>query len=168
MAEPIDWEWYHRKSFMNRLGATLKPSKVKPADYAAIYFVGGHGVLWNFPDNAELQALGRKIYEQGGIVSSVCHGAVGLLNITLSDGTPLIKGKKVTGFSNEEEKLAELDKYVPFLTEDALVKRGAVYKKADKPWVPFAVADGRVITGQNPASGGAVADLVLATLQNAA
>jgi putative intracellular protease/amidase len=168
IAEPIDWEWYHRKSFMNRLGTTLKPSEVKAGDYAAIYFVGGHGVLWDFPNNPELQALSRKIYEQGGIVSSVCHGAVGLLNITLSDGTPLIKGKKVTGFSNEEEKLAELDKYVPFLTEDELVKRGAVYKKADKPWAPFAVADGRVITGQNPASGGAVADLLLATLQKAA
>jgi putative intracellular protease/amidase len=166
MAEPIDWEWYHNKAFMNRLGATLKPSEVKPGDYAAIYFVGGHGVLWDFPGNAELQALSRKIYEQGGVVSSVCHGAVGLLNITLSDGTPLIKGKKVTGFSNEEERLAELDKHVPFLTEEELIKRGATYKKADKPWASFAVADGRVITGQNPASGGAVADLVLATLKN--
>ena len=168
MAEPVDWEWYHKKAFMNRLGATLKPSEVKPGDYAAIYFVGGHGVLWDFPGNTELQALSRKIYEQGGIVSSVCHGAVGLLNITLSDGTPLIKGKKVTGFSNEEEKLAELDKYVPFLTEDELAKRGARYEKGDKPWASFAVADGRVITGQNPASGGAVADLVLATLKKQA
>ena len=86
----------------------------------------------------------------------------------LSDGTPLIKGKKVTGFSNEEERLAELDKYVPFLTEAELMKRGAIYKKADKPWASFAVADGRVITGQNPASGGAVAGLVLAALMNRA
>ncbi|MGH7250748.1 MAG: type 1 glutamine amidotransferase domain-containing protein [Nitrospiraceae bacterium] len=165
MAEPIDWEWYHTKGFMNRLGVTLKPSEVNPHDYAAIYFVGGHGVLWDFPDNNELQVLSRKIYEQGGIVSSVCHGAVGLLNIKLSDGTLLIKGKKVTGFSDEEEKLAELDKYVPFLTEDELVKRGAIYKKADKPWASFAIADGRIITGQNPASGGAVADLVIKQLQ---
>ena len=60
MAEPVDWEWYQNKAFMNRLGATLKPSEVDPGDYAAIYFVGGHGVLWDFPDNAELQALSRK------------------------------------------------------------------------------------------------------------
>jgi putative intracellular protease/amidase len=164
MAEPIDWEWYHDKRFMNRLGATLRPSEVNPDDYAAIYFVGGHGVLWDFPDNEALQTLSRKIYENGGVVSSVCHGAVGLLNIKLSDGTLLIKGKEVTGFSDEEERLAELDKYVPFLTEDQLVKRGAVYKKAEKPWAAYAIADGRVITGQNPASGGAVADLVIKQL----
>ena len=166
MAEPIDWEWYHNRKFMDRLGATLKPADVNPDDYAVIYFVGGHGVLWDFPDNAELQALSRKIYEKGGIVSSVCHGAVGLLNITLSKGTSLIKGKQVTGFSDEEERLAQLDQYVPFLTETELKKRGVVYKKADKPWEAFAVADHRVITGQNPASGGAVADLVIQALTN--
>ena len=98
-------------------------------------------------------------------MSSVCHGAAGLLNIKMSDGSPLIKGKQVTGFSNDEEKLAELDKFVPFLTETEMVARGAIYKKADKAWAPFAVADGRVITGQNPASGGAVADLLLAELK---
>ncbi|HNK14458.1 MAG TPA: type 1 glutamine amidotransferase domain-containing protein [Nitrospira sp.] len=166
MAEPIDWEWYHNRKFMDRLGATLKPADVNPDDYAVIYFVGGHGVLWDFPDNAELQALSRKIYEKGGIVSSVCHGAVGLLNITLSNGTSLIKGKQVTGFSDEEERLVQLDQYVPFLTETELKKRGVVYKKADKPWEAFAVADHRVITGQNPASGGAVADLVIQALTN--
>ena len=165
MAEPIDWEWYHNRQFMNRLGATLQPSDVNPDDYAAIYFVGGHGVLWDFPDNADFQQLSRKIYENGGIVSSVCHGAVGLLNITLSDGTLLIKGKQVTGFSDEEERLAQLDQYVPFLTEAELKKRGAAYRKAEKPWEAFAVADHRVITGQNPASGGAVADLVIKALK---
>lgn len=164
MAEPIDWEWYHNRQFMNRLGSTLKPSDVNPDDYAAIYFVGGHGVLWDFPENTDFQQLSRKIYEKGGIVSSVCHGAVGLLNITLSDGTLLIKGKQVTGFSDEEERLAQLDQYVPFMTETELKKRGAAYRKAEKPWEAFAVADQRVITGQNPASGGAVADLVIQAL----
>ncbi|WP_447595209.1 type 1 glutamine amidotransferase domain-containing protein [Aquipseudomonas campi] len=164
MAEEGDWDWYQDKTFMDRLGATLKPSQVSPDDYVVIYFAGGHGVVWDFPDNTELQVLSRGIYERGGIVSSVCHGAVGLLNITLSDDSLLIKGKTVTGFSNAEEQLAELDQYVPYLTEDELVKRGAVYQKADEPWAPFAVADGRVITGQNPASGGPVADLVLKAL----
>ncbi len=164
MADETDWEWYQDKAFMDRLGATLKPSEVNPDDYAVIYYAGGHGVVWDFPDNEELQALSRRIYESGGIVSSVCHGAVGLLNIELSDGTLLIKGKEVTGFSNTEEKLAELDKYVPYLTEDEMVKRGAVYKKAAEPWAPFAVADQRVITGQNPASGAPVAELVLKAL----
>jgi putative intracellular protease/amidase len=165
MADPTDWEWYQKKEFMNRLGATLRPNEVNPDDYVAIYYTGGHGVIWDFPENEALQSISRRIYENGGFVSSVCHGAVGLLNIRLSDGSLLIKGKKVTGFSNEEEKLAELDKFVPFLTETELVSRGATYNKADQPWASFAVEDTRLITGQNPASGGAVADLLLAALR---
>lgn len=164
MADPIDWEWYQNKQFMNRLGATLKPSEVNPNDYVAIYYAGGHGVIWDFPENKALQTISRKIYENGGYVSSVCHGAAGLLNIKLSNGLLLVKGKTATGFSNEEEKLAELDKFVPFLTETELVSRGAIYKKAEKPWTPFAVEDTRLVTGQNPASGAAVADLLIAAL----
>lgn len=165
MAEPVDWEWYQDKDFMNRLGSTLKAGEVNPGDYVAIYYAGGHGVIWDFPDNADLQSISRNIYENGGVVSSVCHGAAGLLNIRLSNGDLLVKGKEVTGFSNEEEKLAELDEFVPFLTETELVARGAVYKKAEKPWLSFAVEDQRLITGQNPASGGAVADLLIKALQ---
>jgi putative intracellular protease/amidase len=165
MAEPIDWEWYQKKEFMNRLGTTLKPSEVNPSAYVAIYYAGGHGVIWDFPDNEALQLISKTIYENGGFVSSVCHGAVGLLNITLSNGSKLIKDKEVTGFSNEEEQLAQLDQFVPFLTETELVARGAIYKKADQPWTAFAVEDHRVITGQNPASGGAVADLLIRALK---
>jgi putative intracellular protease/amidase len=168
MADATDWEWYQKKDFMNRLGMTLKPSEVNPDDYGALYFAGGHGVIWDFPESKELQAISRKIYENGGYVSSVCHGALGLLNSQLSDGALLIKGKKVTGFSNEEEKLAELDKFVPFLTETELVKRGAIYQKADKPWASFALEDARLITGQNPASGSAVADILIAALRKKA
>ncbi len=87
-----------------------------------------------------------------------------LLNIALSDGTRLVTGKTVTGFSNAAEKLAELDRYVPYLTEDELKARGANYVKAPEPWLPFAVEDNRVVTGQNPASGGPVADLVIEKL----
>ncbi len=161
LAEPIDWAWYQNRAFMNRLGATLRPSQVNPADYVAIYFVGGHGVLWDFPENVEFQALSRAIYEAGGYVSSVCHGVVGLLNVTLSDGSLLIKDKKVTGFTNEEERQAQLEEYVPYLPEDELRKRGAVFVQAGAPWASFAVEDSRVVTGQNPASGGAVADLLI-------
>lgn len=164
LAEPIDWAWYHNRDFMNRLGATLKPSEVNPDDYVAIYFVGGHGVMWDFPDNQDFQALSRRIYEAGGYVASVCHGVAGLLNITLSDGTPLIEGRQITGFSNEEERQAELDQYVPFMTEDEIVRRGARYVKAAEPWAAFAVVDQRVVTGQNPASGAAVADLLIQAL----
>lgn len=165
LADPTDWEWYQNKKFMNALGATLPASEVNPDQYVAIYYTGGHGVLWDFPENAALQSISQKIYERGGFVSSICHGAAGLLNIQLSNGSLLIANKEVTGFSNAEEKLVELEHLVPFLTESELVARGAIYKKADEPWATFAVEDQRLITGQNPASGGAVADLLIAALQ---
>ncbi|NER60240.1 type 1 glutamine amidotransferase domain-containing protein [Pseudomonas sp. MAFF212428] len=167
MAQDLDWQWYGDKAFMNRLGSTLNPGQVKAQDYQAIYFTGGHGVIWDFPDNVALQTLARQIFEAGGVVASVCHGAVGLLNIKLSDNTLLVKGREVTGFSNVEEQLVELDKVVPFLTENELSARGGLYRKADDPWQEFAIADqleGRLITGQNPASGAAVARRVLAVL----
>lgn len=167
-ADAVDWEWYQSKSFMNRLGATLKASEVHADNYAAIYFAGGHGVLWDFPDNVYLQTITRKIHESGGVVSAVCHGVVGLLNVRLSNGELLIKGKQLTGFSDEEERLVELAEHVPFLTETALRSQGAMYQKADHPWEPFAIVDERLITGQNPASSGAVADLVIAELAKAA
>lgn len=167
MAQDIDWQWYDDKAFMNRLGTTLAPGQIKARDYQAIYYAGGHGVIWDFPDNHDLQEIARQIFENGGVVSSVCHGAVGLLNIKLSDNTLLVKDREVTGFSNIEEQLVELDKVVPYLTETELSARGGLYCKAEEPWQAFAVADqkeGRLITGQNPASGGEVGRLVVAAL----
>jgi putative intracellular protease/amidase len=164
MALPIDWQLYQDRKSKARLGATLRPDQVKADDYAAIYFAGGHGVIWDFPDNATLQKISTQIYESGGIVSSACHGAVGLLNIKLSDGKFLIAGKELTDFSNEEERLAKLDEHVPFLPEDELKKRGAIYRKAEKPFIEFAVTCERLVTGQNPQSGAAVAEGVLAVL----
>jgi len=123
MALPVDWEFYENHDFMNRLGNTLRADQVDATDYAVIYYTGGHGVIWDFPDDPNLQRLSASIYEAGGVVSSICHGAVGLLNIKLSGGKYLIDGKELTGFSNEEERLAELDDHVPFLTEDELQKR---------------------------------------------
>lgn len=163
-AEEIDWEFYQNPEFMGKLGNTLKPSEVTPNDYCAIYYAGGHGTVWDFPENEGLQQISLTIYNNGGIVSSVCHGVVGLLNIKTEDGKYLIDGKVVTGFSNEEEKLAELDEYVPYLAETELINRGATYQKAEHPFASYAVEDGRLVTGQNPASGGQVAELVLKQL----
>jgi len=167
MAQDIDWQWYNDKAFMNRLGTTLAPGQVNPRDYQAIYYAGGHGTIWDFPDNHALQDIARQIFESGGVVASVCHGAVALLNIKLSDNSLLVKDREVTGFSNTEEQLAELDKVVPFLTETELSARGGLYRKAEDPWQAFAIADqkeGRLITGQNPASGAEVGRLVVKAL----
>lgn len=166
MAPDLDWQWYNDKAFLNRLGSTFSPGQVKTEQYSAVYYTGGHGVMWDFPDNQPLQDIARRIHERGGVVAAVCHGAVGLLNIKLSDNCLLVKGRKVTGFSNTEEKLAELDKVVPFLTENELGARGGEYAKADDPWAPFVVEDGNLITGQNPASTGQVAEAVIRYLAN--
>ena len=164
MAPDLDWQWYDDKRFMTRLGATLSPGQVKADEYSVIYYTGGHGVMYDFADDQALQALARRIYENEGIVAAVCHGVVGLLNIKLSDNSLLLKGRQVTGFSNTEEQLAELDKVVPFLTENELGARGGNYSKHDDPWQPFVVTDERLITGQNPASTGLLAEKVLAKI----
>ena len=159
----MDWKYYTNPDFMNKLGSTLSVRQVNPDDYAVIYYTGGHGVMWDFPENPELQEIARKIYENGGIVSGVCHGVAGLLNIKLSTGRNLIDGVRVTGFSNSEETVLKLDTLVPYLTETELVKRGAAYVKG-ADWGAFAVTDQRVVTGQNPASGAAAAQEVLKIL----
>ena len=162
----LDWQYYLNKDFLNKLGATLSADDVNPENYDAIYYTGGHGVMWDYPDNETLQNIAIKIYENGGIVSAVCHGSVGLLNIKNAEGKYLVANKKVTGFANTEEIALGLDKVVPFLTEDAIVNRGANYVKGED-WAEFAVVDDRVVTGQNPASGGVVATEVLKLLNAA-
>lgn len=156
----LDWKYYTDAKFMNKLAQTKSPKEINAKDYEVIYYAGGHGVLWDFPDNEELQTISKEIYENGGVVSGICHGVVGLLNIKLSNGEYLIKDKKVTGFSNEEEQQAGLSPFVPFLPEDAMKEREAHYVKGAN-WSAFAVSDERVVTGQNPASGLEVAKKVL-------
>ena len=161
----LDWQYYLNNDFLNKLGATLSADDINPEHYEAIYYTGGHGVMWDFPNDEKLNNIAIKIYERGGIVSAVCHGSVGLLNIKNEAGQHLIANKKVTGFANTEEIALGLDKIVPFLTEDELVNRGANYVKGED-WAEFAVVDDRVVTGQNPSSGGAVAKEVLKLLNS--
>lgn len=139
-------------AFMSKLDHSRPTAHVNPDDYVAVFYTGGHGVMWDFPDNGPLQQLSQAIYEDGGVVSSVCHGACGLLNITLPDGSPLVSGRTVTGFATAEERVVRVKNRVPFLLEDELRNRCANYVKAKLPLLPFAVADGRLVTGQNPYS----------------
>jgi len=164
MAPDLDWQWYDDKRFMTRLGTSLSPGQVKAEEYSVIYYTGGHGVMYDFAENKPLQELARKVYEKGGIVAAVCHGVAGLLNIKLSDNSLLLKDRKVTGFSDIEERLVELDKVVPFSTEKELVGRGGEYSKHVDPWKPYVVEDGLLITGQNPDSTALLAEKVLEKL----
>lgn len=143
--------------FTERLQHTLAPSDVNASDYMAIFYTGGHGTMWDFRDNAGLKALSEQIYRDGGVVSSVCHGAAGLLNLNDENGRPLIEGKKITGFSNSEEYLSGVRSQVPFALQDELKSRGALYQKTVIPFASYVVTDGRIVTGQNPGSSAEVA-----------
>lgn len=161
----LDWAYYTNSDFLNKLSTTLSADAINPDDYDAIYYAGGHGVMWDFPEDEKLQSIASKIHANGGVVSAVCHGVVALLNIKNAEGNYLIADTKVTGFANTEEIAVGLDKVVPFLTEDELVNRGAHYQKG-ADWSVFTVADNRIVTGQNPASGGAVAKEVIQLLKS--
>ncbi|WP_433848219.1 type 1 glutamine amidotransferase domain-containing protein [Acinetobacter proteolyticus] len=139
-------------TFMQLLETTKKPSEINWQDYDAIYYTGGHGVMWDFLDNAELQSITKNIYEHGGIVASVCHGYCGLLNVRLSTGQYLIAGKKLTGFAWCEEVLAGVAKKVPYNAEELAKERGAHYQRKFIPFLPNVVRDANLITGQNPFS----------------
>ncbi len=149
--------WRASPERMVLLSQTLAPGQIDPGRHDAIFFTGGHGVMWDFPDSAGLQAIAREIWERGGIVSAVCHGYCGLLNLRLSDGGLLVAGKRITGFSWREEVLAGVAAKMPYDAEAEMRRRGAQYSRGLLPFAPHVVADGRLITGQNPASAKATA-----------
>lgn len=146
------------------LASTARADAIDPAGYDAIYFTGGHAVMWDFPDDQGLQGLTRAIYERGGVVASVCHGYCGLLNTRLSSGELLVAGRRLTGYSWLEEVLAGVAGKVPYNAEAEMVRRGARYEKARLPFATKVVVDGRLVTGQNPGSAKATAERVAALL----
>ena len=151
---------FHKEALEN----TKKLSDLNANDYIAIYFGGGHGVMWDFPDNTDLIKLAETIYKNGGYITSVCHGEVGLLNLKDKNGEYLVKGKKINGFTDQEEAMHGTDKDVPFAAEAELIKRGANFVKGD-PFKEFAVEDQRFITGQNPFSSTKVAQMLVEALK---
>ena len=158
------WSFYSDDAYRQRyLANAMKPADVNAADYDLIYFAGGHGTMWDFPGNKALAAIAQQIYANGGLVTAVCHGVVGLLPLVNPDGTAFIKDRKLTGFTNEEEAINKLTDAVPFLAEDALRKTGSDYSKA-AAYTEHVVADGRLITGQNPQSARGVALKAIAAL----
>lgn len=151
LEDPVNKAFWENKEYRNKLEHSMKPSEVDPAAYIAIHYAGGHGTMWDFADNSELAALATKIYEKGGVVSAVCHGPAGLVNIKLSNGQYLVDGKRVNAFTNEEEIAVKLEKVVPFMLETTLIERGAKFEKSGL-WQEHVTVDGRLITGQNPQS----------------
>ncbi len=155
--------WRHDPAKMQLLEQTASVDEVDPADYDAIFFTGGHAVMFDFTENDRLQLLTRTIFENGGVVGAVCPGYCGLLNTKLSDGSYLLAGRQITGFSWQEEELAGVAKHVPYNAEKLSRERGASYSKG-LPFTPHAIVDGRLVTGQNPASATETAERVAVQL----
>lgn len=148
----------------NKLKNTFSINTVDQV-YDAVFLPGGHGTMWDFPDNKKLASIIGSTLDEGKIVAAVCHGPAGLLSAKLKNGDSVVKGKKVSAFTNEEEEVVGLTKVVPVLLESRLRELGAEYAKAEK-FQPYAIADGNLITGQNPASSEKVAELVIEKLKN--
>jgi len=142
---------------------TMKLSDCKTEDYDAIFFVGGFGVMWDFPDDPDVHRLVRELYESGKIVSAVCHAPSALVNVKLTNGEYFIKGQEIAGFTNAEEDYTKRRDIVPFTCEDRIKENGGTYKSAGVFEVCVAVSgnNGRIITGQNPPSAKATADAVV-------
>ncbi|KAK7701110.1 hypothetical protein SLS64_010442 [Diaporthe eres] len=133
----------------------LQDFRGRAFEFDAIFYPGGHGPMFDLVDDEDSQQLIAEFYNAGKTVASVCHGPIVLVNVTI-DGKPLLQGRQVTGFSNEEEDIIGLTSAMPQLLEDEVKKSGGIYVKADKPWSEKVVVDGQLITGQNPASAAAV------------
>ena len=164
LEDPINKEFYENEYYQNKIKNSMKPEEVKPEEYQSIFYAGGHGAVWDFPQNEAIASIATKIYENNGVVAAVCHGPAGLLNIKLSNGKYLIDGKKVNGFTNVEEEAVGLTEVVPFLLEDEMKKRGGLYE-ATEAWQPYVVVDQRVITGQNPQSATKVGEAIVEALK---
>lgn len=156
--------WLDDPAKMALLTETACPDEIDPGEFDAIYFTGGHAVMFDFPHSTGLQIITRQIWERGGVVSSVCHGYCGLLNTRLSHGALLVAGKRVTGFSWNEEILAGVARLMPYNAEAEMRRRGARYTKALLPFAPYVVNHGRLVTGQNPFSAKATATKVVGIL----
>jgi len=141
------------------LSQTVRLADVKAKDFDTVFYVGGHGPMWDLVDNPDSISLIESFYNSGKAVAAVCHSPAVFHRVSYN-GASIVKGKRVTGFTNGEEEAVHLTTVVPFLVEDELKRVGGLYEKAPD-WQSFAIADGRIITGQNPASSTAAAQALL-------
>jgi putative intracellular protease/amidase len=160
--DPVQLEFRHSKA-IRRMARSRKLSEVDVLDYDAVFFPGGLGPMMDIAVDPEVKRVVARAWDADKIVAAVCHGPAAFLGVTLADGTPLVQDRKLTGFSNEEEAgYAQAD--VPFLLEGALRAEGAYYS-AGAVWQPNVVVDGKLFTGQNPASAGPLAQAIVEALQ---
>ena len=152
------------KKAQRELSQTVRLADVKAQDFDSVFYVGGHGPMWDLAESPVSIALLESFYNSGKPIALVCHSP-GVLRHVTYNGEPLVKGKQVTGFTNGEEGEVHLTDVVPFLVEDELLRLGAIFEKR-KNWQPYAITDGRLITGQNPASSTSAAEALVKLLSD--
>ncbi|MGA9172532.1 MAG: type 1 glutamine amidotransferase domain-containing protein [Thermoactinomyces sp.] len=154
-------EWAEAEA---ELKNTAKLSKDDAKGFDAVFLPGGHGTMFDFPNSEILQYVLQQFAEDGKVIGAVCHGPAGLVNVTYKDGTPLVQGKKVNSFTNEEEKETQLEQHMPFLLESKLREKGGLFVSGEK-WTDFSVRDGNLVTGQNPMSSRSTAEKVIEAIK---
>lgn len=164
LTDPINAHYWKDTHFRDALADSLVLGQLDPSRYSAVFFAGGHGTMWDFADSEAVQRVIRETWEAGGVVSAVCHGPAALVNATLSDGSYLVAGRKLAAFTDEEEAEVKYTNVVPYLLASTLKGRGALHQPAAN-WSENVVVDGRLVTGQNPASARAVGEAVVELLQ---
>jgi len=164
LTDPVNDRFWKDREFREVLANSLILGELNPSRYSAVFFAGGHGTMWDFADDSAVQRVIRDIWEAGGIVSAVCHGPAALVNATLSDGAYLVAGKKLAAFTDEEEAEVGYTKVVPYLLATTLKARGALHQAAPN-WSEHVVTDGRLVTGQNPASAHGVGQAIVDQLK---
>jgi putative intracellular protease/amidase len=162
--DPVNARYWNDPDFRAKLAATKKLTDINPNDCAGVYFSGGHGTMWDFPDDEAVHKTARELYEAGVPVGAVCHGPAALVNVKLSDGSYLVAGKEVSAFTNDEEEKVGLNKVVPFLLATKLEECGAKHRPAPD-FEKQVVTSGNLVTGQNPASAAGVAEKMVELLR---
>ena len=164
LKDAVNARYWNDPAFRAKLSKTNKLSALDPKGFSAVFFAGGHGTMWDFPDDEAVQKTICEIYEAGSPVGAVCHGPAALVNVKLSDGTFLVAGKDVAAFTNAEEEKVGLTKVVPFLLASKLEERGAKHLPAPD-FQKQVVASSLLVTGQNPASAAGVAQKMVELLK---
>lgn len=165
--DQLQQKYLNDKTFMKLLENTKKPSQIDASNYKAVYYSGGGAAMFGVPENLKIQAIARKIYENKGVVSTVCHGTAGIANLKNSKGSYIYTGKKISGFPDKfENKNAPYFQTFPFSIQEKITENGGDFQYSEQGWDNFVVTDGHLITGQDPSASATVAIKVIEFLKN--
>lgn len=164
-SDKLQQKYLKDEAFMKLLKNTFKPSQIDASNYKAVYYNGGGAAMFGVPENVPIQTITRKIYQNKGVVSTVCHGTAGIANLKTSDGNYIYSQKKISGFPDKfENKKAAYFQTFPFSIQTKITENGGNFQYSKKGWDNFVVIDGRLITGQDPSASASVAKKVIETL----